>query len=120
MKFLLLVAVLAASSLPVVAGEIPPDGGTLRIKYPTDGNRDILIRVDSTGAVVDVSGGASDVSSFEISTSRLKFKTTATTDWGGKRMEFDLGAKADGYEGEYNIVRGCQVNCTRTATATWE
>ncbi|QIE54040.1 hypothetical protein G5B40_00440 [Pikeienuella piscinae] len=98
----------------------PEGGGALRVEYPTKGNQDILIAVDASGAVTKVFGGASEVTSFSLSERSLSFSTKATTDWGMKSMKFGLDAKDGGFDGHYNITRGCSNNCYREASASWE
>jgi hypothetical protein len=96
-------------------------GGVLRVKYPTDGNKDILIFVNPDGSVAGAKGGTKKIKSFSITEQRLSFVAKAVTNWGYKKMSFNLIKAADGggYSGDYNIS-SCKNNCTRTGTATWD
>lgn len=97
------------------------DGGVLRVRYPTDGNQDIFIFVNSDGSVEDVAGGASDVSSFRLSRAALDFTTDAVTNLGPMPMRFSLGGVSEGsWVGEYTVGGSCAVNCLRIGAASWE
>lgn len=97
------------------------DGGVLRVRYPTDGNKDIFILVNRDGSVAEVIGGATSVSNFRLSRSALAFNTQAVTSAGKRPMKFELGAVAEGsWVGEYSIGGGCANECLRTGAASWE
>ena len=97
------------------------DGAVLRVRYPTDGNQDIFIFVDNDGSVDAVTGGATSVSSFKLTRSRLQFNADAVTLLGHQPMRFTLDAVAEGsWVGEYRVGGNCKLNCVRTGAASWE
>ena len=97
------------------------DGGILRVRYPNEGNKDILIWVNPDGSVAKVTGGATEVRDLRLSRAAIEFGTDAATITGPQPMEFALGAVDEGsYVGEYAVGGDCTKNCVRTGAANWD
>ena len=97
------------------------DGGVLRVRYPTDGNEDILVLINRDGSVADVIGGANSVSNFKLSRAALTFDTEAVTTIGRQPMKFTLDGVAEGsWVGDYTVGGDCSRNCLRTGAASWD